>query len=263
MTADASIREPMLRVAGRALPRQRRRRARRSSRRAWAASIRGAFRWARWSAWPARAEGWERVYLVRPAAAPGAGEPRARPAARAPTWPAAAPEDSHPMSARPRRPDPLRPRHAAPGRPAVLRAAAAWQSRVWRPTSCMLGAHDLRHPEPPGGGGLAGFIIGFAERRADTGAVRRRRCWPTRWSGTRRRGGGRCSSPTTCWSTPASSPRGVWLRDLLVLMASGTGGKALAAQLFIWSPLLALTTAITGVLVLTVFRDWLDIRLEE
>lgn len=56
---------------------------------------------------------------------------------------------------------------------------------------------------------------------------------------------------------------GVWLRDLLVLMASGTGGKELAVQLGVWSPLMALSTAVTGIVVLTVFRDWLDIRLEE
>jgi rod shape-determining protein MreD len=56
---------------------------------------------------------------------------------------------------------------------------------------------------------------------------------------------------------------GVWLRDLLVLMASGTGGRELAVQLGVWSPLMALSTAVTGIVVLTVFRDWLDIRLEE
>jgi len=53
------------------------------------------------------------------------------------------------------------------------------------------------------------------------------------------------------------------LRDLLVLMASGTGGKELAVQLGVWSPLMALSTAVAGIVVLTVFRDWLDIRLEE
>lgn len=56
---------------------------------------------------------------------------------------------------------------------------------------------------------------------------------------------------------------GVWLRDLLVLVASGTGGRELAVQLGVWSPLLALSTALTGVVVLAIFRDWLDIRLEE
>ncbi len=56
---------------------------------------------------------------------------------------------------------------------------------------------------------------------------------------------------------------GVWLRDFLVLMASGSSGKELLFQLGVWSPVLALSTAVTGVVVLTVFRDWLDIRLEE
>jgi rod shape-determining protein MreD len=56
---------------------------------------------------------------------------------------------------------------------------------------------------------------------------------------------------------------GVWLRDLLVLVASGAGGRELLVQLAIWSPLLALTTALAGVIVLGFFRDWLEIRLEE
>lgn len=56
---------------------------------------------------------------------------------------------------------------------------------------------------------------------------------------------------------------GVWIRDLLVLVASGAGGEDLLTSLGIWAPLRALTTAIAGVLVLMVFRDWLEIRLEE
>jgi rod shape-determining protein MreD len=56
---------------------------------------------------------------------------------------------------------------------------------------------------------------------------------------------------------------GLWVRDLIVLLASGTSGEDLIAQLGIWAPLHGLTTAIAGILVLVVFRDWLDIRLEE
>lgn len=56
---------------------------------------------------------------------------------------------------------------------------------------------------------------------------------------------------------------GLWLRDLIVLLASGAGGEDLVSRLFVWTPLHALTTAIAGLLVLIVFRDWLDIRLEE
>lgn len=56
---------------------------------------------------------------------------------------------------------------------------------------------------------------------------------------------------------------GLWLRDLIVLLASGAGGEDLLTQLGVWAPLHALSTAIAGILVLIVFRDWLDIRLEE
>ncbi len=56
---------------------------------------------------------------------------------------------------------------------------------------------------------------------------------------------------------------GVWLRDLLVLVVSGTGGRGLLLELGVWSPLLALSTALAGVVVLAIFRNWLDIRLEE
>ena len=56
---------------------------------------------------------------------------------------------------------------------------------------------------------------------------------------------------------------GLWLRDLIVLLASGASGENLLASLGIWAPVRALSTAIAGVLVLVTFRDWLDIRLEE
>jgi len=57
---------------------------------------------------------------------------------------------------------------------------------------------------------------------------------------------------------------GVWMRDLLVLLSGGyAGGSALAWQLALWSPLKALTTAISGVTVLLVFRRWLEVRFAE
>lgn len=55
---------------------------------------------------------------------------------------------------------------------------------------------------------------------------------------------------------------GVWLRDLIVLLSSGVGGRPLLWQLAVWSPLQGLTTAVAGVLILVMFRDWLAIRLE-
>lgn len=56
---------------------------------------------------------------------------------------------------------------------------------------------------------------------------------------------------------------GLWLRDLIILLASGSSGAALLNQLGVWSPLRALTTAAAGTLVLFLFREWLEIRFEE
>ncbi len=57
---------------------------------------------------------------------------------------------------------------------------------------------------------------------------------------------------------------GTWLRDLLVLLSGGhVGGSALVWQLGLWSPLKAVTTAVVGLAVLTVFRRWLEVRITE
>jgi rod shape-determining protein MreD len=56
---------------------------------------------------------------------------------------------------------------------------------------------------------------------------------------------------------------GLWLRNLIMLLASGTSTDSLLVELGIWSPLQALTTAFCGAMVLVIFRNWLDIRLEE
>jgi len=55
---------------------------------------------------------------------------------------------------------------------------------------------------------------------------------------------------------------GVWLRNSIQLLASGPGAGGLSMELFVWSPLQAITTAITAALVLVAFQRWLDIRLE-
>ncbi len=57
---------------------------------------------------------------------------------------------------------------------------------------------------------------------------------------------------------------GCWVRDALVLLVGRHAeGSAVLWQLAFWSPLLALTTAATGVLVLFVFRGWLRVRFSE
>jgi hypothetical protein len=55
---------------------------------------------------------------------------------------------------------------------------------------------------------------------------------------------------------------GTWVRDLLLLLFSGTALARLPVELLIWSPLQALSTAIVGILVVVIFRDWLAIRIE-
>jgi rod shape-determining protein MreD len=55
---------------------------------------------------------------------------------------------------------------------------------------------------------------------------------------------------------------GTWVRNLLVLVLSGTAWSELLVQLTIWSPLQGLSTAAVGLLVVLLFRDWLAIRID-
>jgi rod shape-determining protein MreD len=53
---------------------------------------------------------------------------------------------------------------------------------------------------------------------------------------------------------------GLWMRDFLVLAASGD--RSLLTELALYSPLQALTTALFALLILLVFREWFSIRLD-
>jgi rod shape-determining protein MreD len=55
---------------------------------------------------------------------------------------------------------------------------------------------------------------------------------------------------------------GLWVRDLLVLAVSGTADRPLLAELAVYSPLQALTSALFALLVLVLFREWFSIRLD-
>lgn len=55
---------------------------------------------------------------------------------------------------------------------------------------------------------------------------------------------------------------GVWVRNVVQLLASGPAAGGLTMQLLVWSPLQAISTALMAALVLVVFQRWLDIRLE-
>ena len=55
----------------------------------------------------------------------------------------------------------------------------------------------------------------------------------------------------------------VWLRDLIVLVASGSADQGLATSLLIDAPLQALTTALAGTVLLVLFGGWFRIRLDQ
>lgn len=55
---------------------------------------------------------------------------------------------------------------------------------------------------------------------------------------------------------------GLWLRNAILLLASGTPTAQLTSLLLIWAPLQALSTAVAGAVLLFLFRDWFAIRLE-
>jgi rod shape-determining protein MreD len=55
---------------------------------------------------------------------------------------------------------------------------------------------------------------------------------------------------------------GLWFRDLIVLVISGSEHPQLLTELTIYSPLQALTTAGFALLILITFRTWFSIRLD-
>jgi len=54
----------------------------------------------------------------------------------------------------------------------------------------------------------------------------------------------------------------LWVRDLILLVASGTTQSRLLVELTLNSPLQALSTAVFALLVLAAFREWFAIRLD-
>lgn len=55
---------------------------------------------------------------------------------------------------------------------------------------------------------------------------------------------------------------GLWLRDFIVLLASGTDHRQLITELTLYSPLQALTTAGFALIVLITFRSMFSVRLD-
>ena len=55
---------------------------------------------------------------------------------------------------------------------------------------------------------------------------------------------------------------GVWVRNAIILLASATPSAQLSSGLLVWAPLQAISSAIAGILLLLILRDWFAIRLE-
>jgi rod shape-determining protein MreD len=100
-------------------------------------------------------------------------------------------------------------------------------------------ASDALTPARPGAGALAGTIIGFLA------------AW-----------GRAVFFADNLLVNAGFVAVAVWLRDLVVLWASGTARAALMSELVVYGPLQALVTAIFAVLLLVAFREWFAIRLD-
>jgi rod shape-determining protein MreD len=55
---------------------------------------------------------------------------------------------------------------------------------------------------------------------------------------------------------------GTWVRNMLVLVLSGTTLSQLGMEAVFWSPLQGASTAAVGVVIVLLFRDWLAIRID-
>jgi rod shape-determining protein MreD len=55
---------------------------------------------------------------------------------------------------------------------------------------------------------------------------------------------------------------GLWLRDLILLVASGAGGAELGATLALYAPLQGIITAAVGAIVLFAARQFFDLRVD-
>jgi rod shape-determining protein MreD len=55
---------------------------------------------------------------------------------------------------------------------------------------------------------------------------------------------------------------GLWVRNAIILLSSGTPSAQLTSGLLVWAPLQAISSAIAGILLLLILRDWFAIRLE-
>jgi len=113
----------------------------------------------------------------------------------------------------------------------------------------------------PGAAALAGFIVGLVgdamvPARIGAGALAHTVVgYLASW-------GRAVFFPDNLFVNGVAIAAGTWVRNAILLLASGGGTGGLMVQLFVYAPLQALLTAIIGAVVLVIFQRWLDIRLE-
>jgi len=113
----------------------------------------------------------------------------------------------------------------------------------------------------PGAAALAGFLVGLAgdavtPARVGAGALAHTIVgYSAAW-------GRAVFFPDNLFVNGLVIVFGVWARNAIELLASGPGVGGLTMQLLVWSPIQAITTALSAAVVLVVFQRWLDIRLE-
>jgi rod shape-determining protein MreD len=135
-----------------------------------------------------------------------------------------------------------------------------WSARV-SPDFLLMGLVFFAMRAGPGAGALAGFVVGIVNDALTPAAF----------------GAGALAHTVvgylTAWGravffadnllvNAAFVAVALWVRDLLLLLASGTSGGSLLVELTVYSPLQALSTAVFALLVLAAFREWFAIRLD-
>ena len=149
---------------------------------------------------------------------------------------------------RPREPAPTGAGAGRPGAAALLRPPAPLEP-AGEPGLPAHGAGAVLHAGGAGRGARwrgswSGWWPTRSPRRGSARARWRTRSWAT-WSP----GAARSSSPTTCCVNAGFVAAALWLRDLVLLVASGTDHSPLLAEVTLYSPLAGAHTALFALLV--------------
>lgn len=135
-----------------------------------------------------------------------------------------------------------------------------WSARV-SPDFLLIGLVLYAIRGGPGAGALAGFLIGLAgdaltPARFGAGALAHTVVgYLSAWSRA-------LFFADNALVNAGFVAVALWLRDLIVLVASGIDQRQLVTELTLYSPLQALVTGLFALLVLVTFREWFAVRLD-